>query len=351
VSFRSIISALAAAFCLVASHEVQAQKGFDTREPRITYSPIRVRTSLLGAMLVSKDQTGALGYDGFGVLLDASLGYEVMPWLEPRLSLLGGSFPSQVGGAGGLISPLFGVSLGTPNPARHLYVYAELGPGFSGSLVRIFVRVGVGIDFRVLPWLSLGPTFGYAQLFQDNDPNSTTDARMLVFGLSATFRPARVEPPRPRNFTKTRYVREVEVVRMPPEPPDEDVMHLLDAALPASRVELLAPVLFKFDSEELEPVGVAMLHEVAAELARRPDIELLEIQGYADQRGSAEYNAELSLRRAQRVKEWLVAHGVAEERLQVAARGATNPVEPGATETEYEQNRRVVFRVLRAKAP
>ena len=59
----------------------------------------------------------------------------------------------------------------------------------------------------------------------------------------------------------------------PPTPPSGDLDKLLDAALPMpeapkARVELLAPVLFKFASDELEPVGVAMLHEVARELEK-----------------------------------------------------------------------------------
>src|SRR5688572_31839443 len=47
----------------------------------------------------------------------------------------------------------------------------------------------------------------------------------------------------------------------------------------AARVELLAPVLFAFDSDQLEPIGVAMLHEVAHTLRERNDIRLLEIEG------------------------------------------------------------------------
>jgi OmpA-OmpF porin, OOP family len=90
---------------------------------------------------------------------------------------------------------------------------------------------------------------------------------------------------------------------------------------------------------------------VARELAARSEIELVEIYGYADERGSAEYNESLSGRRAQRVFDWLVEHGVAPERLQVAPQGARDPVESGTSEGEYEQNRRVVFRVLRMASP
>ena len=56
------------------------------------------------------------------------------------------------------------------------------------------------------------------------------------------------------------------------------------------------------------------------------------------------------MRRAAAVIAWLVAHGVAPERLRPAAQGASAPVEPGSDEDSYAQNRRVVFRVVQMKA-
>jgi outer membrane protein OmpA-like peptidoglycan-associated protein len=90
-----------------------------------------------------------------------------------------------------------------------------------------------------------------------------------------------------------------------------------------------------------------MLHEVAATLQSRPDVELVQIQGHADQRGNAEYNRALSQRRAERVLAWLVEHGIASERLEVDAHGAVEPLEEDKSEPAQQQNRRVVFRVLK----
>jgi outer membrane protein OmpA-like peptidoglycan-associated protein len=47
----------------------------------------------------------------------------------------------------------------------------------------------------------------------------------------------------------------------------------------------------------------------------------------------------------------LIEHGVAPERLSVAAHGARLPVEADANEGAYQQNRRVVFRVLELAEP
>jgi outer membrane protein OmpA-like peptidoglycan-associated protein len=75
------------------------------------------------------------------------------------------------------------------------------------------------------------------------------------------------------------------------------------------------------------------------------------VRGYADRRGGDAHNRALSERRARRVIEWLSAHGVAAERLQLDPQGASELVEQGDSEGEHQQNRRVVFRVLRTEDP
>jgi outer membrane protein OmpA-like peptidoglycan-associated protein len=134
--------------------------------------------------------------------------------------------------------------------------------------------------------------------------------------------------------------------------PAPELDRLLEAAVPAvptQRSELLAPLLFELDSATLEPSSVAMLHEVARLLTyERSDLSRIQIVAYADARGSAAHNRELAKRRAEHVLEWLVAHGVARERLEVSAQGAVDFVEPGDTESDHQQNRRVIFRELHA---
>ncbi len=342
-----IAFACAVAWCWTGRGQAQLR----LPEEEISHSRLRVRASVGGGVLVSSDQTGFLGFDGFGLLVDGSLGYRVLPWLEPQLSLLGGFFPASQGGAGGLLSPLAGVSVGTLDPETRLHALVEVGPGFTGGLIRPFVRAGIGLDFRVTAPLTMGPILGYGQVLQTNGPLDSTDARFVFLVLSTTFRAATIQKPKPevRVVHDVRTEREVVRLREPaPTPePSAELMALLDRAVPAARVELLAPVLFQFDRDRLRPVGVAMLHEVARELDRRRDIKVLEIQGYADSRGDAAHNLDLSKRRAERVRQWLIEHGVAPERLVVAPHGAADFVEQDATgEPQHQQNRRVVFRVI-----
>lgn len=329
--------------------------------------PLRARASLAVSTMVSRDQIGWLGYDSFGALTNAQLGYALRPWLEAQFGFTFAGFGSAPRGTGLLIAPNVGVLLGPTLWGMRPYLQLDVGPGFTGSLLRVYLRASTGIDFRISRALMLGPQLGYAHLFQKDGPGATTDARFPWLGISLSFRPASAGqselPTRTKTVTNMREVfvyrhlpaspdpREPESEQAPPpevRPPSRALIELIDRAVSVEQEELLAPVLFQFDSAALEPTGVATLHEVARELIRRRDIARLEIVGYADRRGSLEYNRELSYRRAQSVRTWLMAHGIASQRMQVAPKGATEFVEAGDEEQAHEQNRRVVFRVLQS---
>jgi len=312
-------------------------------------------------MLVSEDQTGRLGFDGAGLLVDVQVGYGLRRRLAAELSVLGGMFPATHGSAGGLLAPMGGLHIASSDQSVKVYAFGEVGPAFTGHFVRPQIRLATGVQFRAGRRFAVGPEIGYFQVFYPNGQLDSTDARALYLTIALSFAPSGSKPkpaesprtvafePRPVEVEKVR-VEERERVVHEPAPPQElsaELEQLLERAVPRSRVELLAPVLFRFDSDDLEPVGVAMLHEVVRALRARPEIQLVEIQGYADQRGGSEYNARLSQRRALCVQQWLVAHGVAPERLRVSGYGADDPVEPGGAERAHAQNRRVVFRVLR----
>jgi peptidoglycan-associated lipoprotein len=341
---------LRALACVVALMGVHATAAAD--------SPLRVRGTFGAATMVSADQVGRLGYNSFGGVAELELAYVLQPWLDVQLGVSGGAFPTGTV-TGGLLVPALGATLALPAHGFRPYLSLDVGPGFSGALARPFFRAGGGVELRVTHTLNMGPVFGYGQLFQTNTPGSSTDARFLWFGVVVSLRPGAASPVAPAHsevhwITRRRTIIDTpprETTDPPPAAPSPELAALLDDALPAQRVELLAPVLFQFDSAELEPLGVAMLHEVARELGRRPDIKLLEVQGYADSRGALAHNLDLSERRALAVVAWLVAHGVARERLRVAPHGAADFIEAGNDETEHEQNRRVVFRVVNQGEP
>lgn len=304
--------------------------------------------------MVSQDQLDKLGYDQVGFLGDAQLAYALLSWLDPYGGVTASAFVASPRQTGGLLAPNAGLMASLQWDGYRPYALTDIGAGFTGAIVRPLLRMGLGIDIPLSRAFAFGPTLGYGQLFQRDVPGASTDARFFWAGLAVQYR-ARSEKRRPSAHRPTVAARRPRRPHPPPEPvePSPELIELIERTLPppAARVELLAPVLFAFDSDELEPVGVAMLHEVAQVLRHRLDIELVEIQGYADDRGSAAYNRALSRRRAERVRQWLIEHGVEPERLRVAGLGDGFPLETGGSETAHQQNRRVVFRVVRTRQP
>jgi hypothetical protein len=101
----------------------------------------------------------------------------------------------------------------------------------------------------------------------------------------------------------------------------------------------LVPLYFKFDSVELVPTARAWVDHDANCLAAEGASRVV-LKGYADERGDAGYNLDLSLRRAQAVKAALDSRGLDVD-VAVRAEGATDPVLKGTTEHKYAYDRRV----------
>lgn len=96
-------------------------------------------------------------------------------------------------------------------------------------------------------------------------------------------------------------------------------------------------IFFAFDSAELTGAGKGMLDEVATWVKANPERSIL-VRGHADKSGGADYNLDLSSRRAQAVGAYLQSQGVGENQLILAAVGETMAdLEPAGA------NRRVVI--------
>jgi len=71
----------------------------------------------------------------------------------------------------------------------------------------------------------------------------------------------------------------------------------------------------------------------------------LRIAGHADDRGSDEYNLALGNRRAAAAKRYLENKGIDASRMEVVSYGEERPLNPGADESAYAQNRRDEFEI------
>ena len=103
---------------------------------------------------------------------------------------------------------------------------------------------------------------------------------------------------------------------------------------------MLRGVNFDFDKYNIRPNAAPILDEAAKTLQEYGDVNIA-VNGYTDSIGSDAYNQALSLRRANAVKEYLVAHGIGAGRMAVKGFGKTDPVASNATAEGRAQNRRV----------
>jgi outer membrane protein OmpA-like peptidoglycan-associated protein len=101
-------------------------------------------------------------------------------------------------------------------------------------------------------------------------------------------------------------------------------------------------VLFDLDRAELKPAALPLLDQLAGFLSRNPDY-LVEIEGHTDSSGTLAHNMDLSQRRADSVRDYLVKAGVEGARLSTAALGPSDPVAPNDTAENRARNRRVEF--------
>ncbi len=108
----------------------------------------------------------------------------------------------------------------------------------------------------------------------------------------------------------------------------------------AGKVSLYG-ILFDFDKDTLKPESAPTLDEITKLLAAKPELKL-KIVGHTDNQGTADYNLDLSKRRAANVVAALVQErGIAADRLSSEGAGLTQPVAPNDTEEGRAKNRRV----------
>ena len=119
----------------------------------------------------------------------------------------------------------------------------------------------------------------------------------------------------------------------------------------AITMKLEGDVLFDFDKAEIKPEAERTLDQVGTVIGQFPEGKVL-IEGHTDSKGSPDINLELSKRRAEAVKDWLVKKkDVPESIITTRGSGETKPVAPdknpdGSDNPQgRQQNRRVEITV------
>lgn len=158
----------------------------------------------------------------------------------------------------------------------------------------------------------VGLTFGYG----------TPDFRAIL-GVSY-LKPRRVELP-------------------PPPPPPVEEAEVVRAK---EKIVITKKVHFEFDKAVIRPISFRILDAVVDIMKQNPDIRKVQVEGHCDAKGSDAYNIKLSQRRANAVRDYLIAHGIEADRLVAIGYGETRPVADNGTAEGRARNRRVEFTIL-----
>jgi OmpA-OmpF porin, OOP family len=189
-------------------------------------------------------------------------------------------------------------------------------------------------------------------------------------------RPAPRPVAKPADLDKDRIVDNVDQCREVPEDhdkfqdtdgcpdPDNDRDNILDLAdtcplqaetvngyqdedgCPDEVIVELTGIGFELNSAKIDAASTALLDRAYEILSTYPKLRV-EISGHTSSEGNADMNLDLSLRRAESVKTYLVRRGIAEDRLQTVGHGSDKPIAENNNEKGREINRRIEFRILR----
>lgn len=165
-------------------------------------------------------------------------------------------------------------------------------------------------------------------------------ARLAMIGLAAASLaacasrpkpagPAEPAPPTPQ--AETPYTP----TPTPPSPVDQGP---LPGTVQDFVINIGERIYFDTDSYEVRSDAQPTLAAQAQWLNRYPAVRV-RIEGNADERGTREYNLALGARRANAVREFLVAQGVSGSRIETLSYGKEKPIDGGSGEEAWAKNR------------
>jgi outer membrane protein OmpA-like peptidoglycan-associated protein len=232
-------------------------------------------------------------------------------------------------------------------------------PGFDAALG---IQAPLG-KYRAV-WM--GPFVRYVQVIQpDHVGYDDRDAKILTVGLSFEIgtRPIHPSPTEMAmcGSTEVRTETETQQVISCPDSDGDSIPDTIDRCpdvpgemenwgcphydrliVRRDKLELKEKLYFAWDQAKLEDASFPVLDEVVRALKENKSFRV-EVEGNADSSGPEEHNQTLSEDRAQAVLGYLVAHGVAKDRLGSKGLSSSKPLDTNATAAGRENNRRVEF--------
>jgi outer membrane protein OmpA-like peptidoglycan-associated protein len=225
---------------------------------------------------------------------------------------------------------------------RAEYTFIKLGKGTTSSAQCTSAGTAAGA--------AICDQFGASALQLDNIHNSFT-ANIVRFGINYKFGS--------RPYVAPAVAAAPYVAPTPPPPAPVPPAAPVCTPPPGFKVDadchiieqsvIVRAVDFEFNSTRLTAPAQQTLDQVASALQTQPELQV-EIQGHSDSIGSDSYNLDLSKRRAESVKSYLVSRGLVASSLSAQGFGKTKPIASNSTAEGRAENRRVEFEVTNAPA-
>ena len=228
--------------------------------------------------------------------------------------------------------------------------YAKADTSFSGD--RLFAvtspnqserklngKVGLGLEYKLTQALAVRGEVSRYRI--DDAVGNRGDIDLYSINLLYKFgRPAATAP--------VAYVAPPEPVAVVAPPVVQPPAVVAPVAV-SEKVSFAAEALFDFDRSVVKPDGKTALDDLLAKL-QGMNTEVMVTVGHTDSIGSAAYNKDLSIRRAEAVKAYLVSKGVDGARIYTERKGETEPVADNKTAEGRAKNRRVTVEVVGSRS-
>lgn len=245
---------------------------------------------------------------------------------------------------GGTVGPRLSIPLRFPFELGDGEVYGTAQGGYftglSGRLSQSApgFSVGAGIGYKLTPTVTVDVFGRWNRAYmsprpKDLGPGQVPEERLgddiqwATGGLGLKYTFPQVEAP------------------PPPPPPPLPVVEVPPPPQVVQKKIVLRNVLFDFDRSNIRPDSAPVLDEAVQLLKDTGDISII-AEGHTDSIGTDAYNLKLSERRAASVRTYLVAHGIAADRIRTEGFGESRPVASNDTADGRAQNRRVELRVV-----
>jgi len=116
--------------------------------------------------------------------------------------------------------------------------------------------------------------------------------------------------------------------------------------IPTGETIVLENLLFEQGKAFIDKKSFAELDGVVHMMKVNDKMEI-QLEGHTDNQGSPQANLDLSQKRVEAVKKYLVSNGIGRDRIKTKAFGGTKPVASEASEQARSRNRRVEMRILK----